>query len=763
MTPAALKDGEVQYYASPVLVKNTRYYATLTNRRLLIEGPKTHEFSVTDIQGAYPELLEGKDPGLKLIISTRRGQRDIIFAFPLEEKFKKGEQTAWTEAVEKATGGEKPFASGTFEGVETNEGLGEAHPRGIRFNPPADGGAYGTPAAGVRADQQPVPAPIVFPAGPAASSPAAPVSPSPSLSSSPASAAAPADSAAAQQINLIRGETIAVSTAGVRVKRTFYTAYLTNLRLILQNNLGKIGREFAIAEIKDAAEMESDAGEPEIAVSVGTQTGLKQMLIVFPTAASRTAWMQELRNRLPRRVPPAPQDAAVSASRIGTFTPATNERVTITTPGVHIKNRLVVLHLTSTRFVVDSANGLVGEFAVSALSRFSRMASELGEPGISLTIASGAGQREMHLIFPAMNDREAWMDALQAVIPDEAPGYGGAAGYAAGYGAAGYGGAAGGYSGGYGSNGYGAPGGQYTASSGGQQYTVTQVSPRVPANPQIIECPACGAQNPVSEQFCAICGSALHGGYRVPAGGAGAAGAAGAAGYGGAAAPAGRGRVRGDDPLYPQDTSTPRSSRPPRAPRAPRQPRVKGPRPEYSGSIMGFLTRPQEAFAYHAREGPKEAFPFFLLFGGIWAVITAVLIAFLLPAVADIDPAEFPVFAELADNVLLLVIFIIILWILWIAAVLLQSVITSGIARLTSPSVRIPEGISIVMRSSMAFALVGWIPIIGMFAASIWSAVATTLGLRTTQDVSTGAAAAAAAVGVIAVYLLLFIIGGGFA
>ena len=705
MTPAALRDGEVQYYASPVLVKKTQYYATLTNQRLLIEGPKTHEFSVTSLQGAYPELLEGLDHGLKLIISTPKGQRDMIWAFPVEDKFKQGETDSWIAAVNKAMG-DKPFASGTFSGIETETPLGEAHREGIRFNNTIEIGAaaVGASGAGAGAGTAGAPAPSSSSAVPAASSPAAAAS---VISSSPETN--PSADTAAPAVDLIRGETIAVSTAGVRVKRTFYTAYLTNLRLILQNNLGKIGREFAIAEIKDAAEMESDAGEPEIAVSIGTQAGLKQMLIIYPTEASRSAWMIELRNKLPRRAPPAPQDAAVSKSRIGTFTPATNERTLITTPGVHIKNRLVVLHLTNTRFVIDSVNGVIGEFAVSTLSRAVRMASELGEPGISLTIASPAGEREMHLIFPSMNDREAWMDSLQQFIPDEAPGYG-AAGYGAGYGAAGY-----------------------TSSSGGQQYTVTQVKPRAPANTQMIECPNCGAQNPASEAFCALCGSALHGGYRVPAGSGS------------------TGDARGREKYKPEKY------------KPPKEPKQKAPRPEYTGGVIGFISRPRDAFEYYAHESPKAAFPLFLVFGAIWAVLTAVCLTYLLPAVVNIDPAEFPIFAALQEDVLLMVIFVLILWIIWVIALLVHALITGLIARIFSPTARIPEVMAITMRSSLTFAFVGWIPIIGMFAASIWTAIESWFGLRMTQDTSPAGAAIASFVGMIAVYLILFIIGGGFA
>ena len=645
MTPAALQDGEVQYYASSVLVKKEQYYATLTDQRLIIEGPKTHEFKAASIQGAYPERLDGGEPGLKLIISTPKGQRDMIWAFPLDAKFKEGEQTAWINAVKRATG-DKPFASGTFTGVENSAG----------------------PALTIT-PLQPEPAP---------------------------EEQKPADGEAPAEVNLIRGESVAIKTAGVRVKHSYYTIYLTNLRLILQNNLGKIGREFAIAEIKDAAAMESDAGDPEIALSVGMQAGLKQMLLVFPTAASRDAWMAELQNKLPRRAAPAAQANNVSQARIGTFVPATSERVLITTPGVHIKNKLVVVHLTNTRFVVDSANGIVGEFAISVITRAIRMASELGEPGISMKMVSAKGEREMHLVFPSMNDREAWMDALQPMIPDAAAGA--AAGAAA-----------------------------------SSPYTITTVRPHAVQNTQMIECPSCGAVNPSSEAFCAMCGSALHGGYNT------------------SAAPNAAERKRRRDKGEEDDSWPPKGYH------------VHKDRPPYTGGIIGFISRPRDAFEHYAHESPKAAFPPFLIFGAIWAVVTTLFITYLLPLILRIDHDAFPIFTALQENLLLLIIFILMLWVIWIAAVLLHAVITGLITRIFQPSSKFPEVIAITMRSSLTFAVVGWIPIIGMFAASIWMAIETWFGLRITQDTSAVGAAAAAFVGMIVVYAGLFLLGGGFA
>ena len=117
-------------------------------------------------------------------------------------------------------------------------------------------------------------------------------------------ATATASSASPQAPVYSPGEMEVLNTAGIRIKRTYYTLYLTNLRLILQNASGQIGREFAIAELMDASRMESESGEPSIALTIGSQTGVKQMILTFPSVGSREAWMVQLSAKLPAHVTP---------------------------------------------------------------------------------------------------------------------------------------------------------------------------------------------------------------------------------------------------------------------------------------------------------------------------------------------------------------------------------------------------------------------------------------------------------------------------
>ena len=634
-----MHDGEVQHYASSILVKGQQYFATLTNERLIIEGPTSREFKTTSIIAAYPIPLQDREPAVKIIFATPAGQKEMIWTFPCSEQFREGERDAWVDNITNIVG-ENPLA---VPAETTDEQTRTDISKDIVIETEAE---------------KPKPSEIIT-----------------IIESKP-------DEKPAGEPDLIQGETITISTAGVRVKHTFFTIYLTNLRLILQNNAGKIGREFAISDLKDAAELESESGEPEIALSVGMQSGLRQMILSFPTKPARDAWMSELQAKLPAHRPAPKQEEPAAPERVGTFVPATNEKTLVTTPNVRIKNRLSVIHLTNTRFVVDSASGLVGEFALNTLNRAVRMASEIGEPGIALKIGSSMGEKEMHIIFSSVNDRESWIDALTEVIPDRA-----------------------------------------ITTPETREYSVTTVTPQKPVHTQQISCPSCHAVNHAADEYCSFCGAELH---PMPA---------------------------EERPQRQQKRAKPEKVR---AERPPRMPKPKAP---YNGSIMGFITRPTDAFSYYCRDGVKQALPFFLISGAIWSVITVLFLAFIIPLLLKLDKATFPIITSLSGNPLLLIILILMLFVLWAVGVLLHAVISGGLAALIEPGASFSECMGVVMRSSMTFAVCGWIPILGMFAASIWAAVCAWKGIASSQDMGQGAAAAASFVGLAIVYAVLVCIG----
>ena len=634
-----MHDGEVQHYASSILVKGQQYFATLTNERLIIEGPTSREFKTTSIIAAYPIPLQDREPAVKIIFATPAGQKEMIWTFPCSEQFREGERDAWVDNITNIVG-ENPLA---VPAETTDEQTRTDISKDIVIETEAE---------------KPKPSEIIT-----------------IIESKP-------EEKPAGEPDLIPGETITISTAGVRVKHTFFTIYLTNLRLILQNNAGKIGREFAISDLKDAAELESESGEPEIALSVGMQSGLRQMILSFPTKPARDAWMSELQARLPAHRPAPKQEEPAAPERVGTFVPATNEKTLVTTPNVRIKNRLSVIHLTNTRFVVDSASGLVGEFALNTLNRAVRMASEIGEPGIALKIGSSMGEKEMHIIFSSVNDRESWIDALTEVIPDRA-----------------------------------------ITTPETREYSVTTVTPQKPVHTQQISCPSCHAVNHAADEYCSFCGAELH---PMPA---------------------------EERPQRQQKRAKPEKVR---AERPPRMPKPKAP---YNGSIMGFITRPTDAFSYYCRDGVKQALPFFLISGAIWSVITVLFLAFIIPLLLKLDKATFPIITSLSGNPLLLIILILMLFVLWAVGVLLHAVISGGLAALIEPGASFSECMGVVMRSSMTFAVCGWIPILGMFAASIWAAVCAWKGIASSQDMGQGAAAAASFVGLAIVYAVLVCIG----
>ena len=638
MPPVPMHNDEVQYYASPILVKNQQYFATLTNERLIIEGPTSREFKTSAILAAHPTILDDHDPAVKLIIATPSGQKEMLWTFPVNPSFKEGERDAWVSAVQKVLG-EDPLA---------------------------------VPAEGTSDETRPeITKNIIIETEPEAEKPSEIIT----IIEHPAEPEKPQTT----EPDLIPGETILISTAGVRIKHTFFTTYLTNLRLILQNNAGKIGREFGIADIMDAAEMESDSGEPEIAISVGTQSGLRQMILSFPTKPARDAWMRELQAKLPTHRPEPKQEEPVSAERIGTFVPATNEKTHITTPNVRIKHRPAVIHLTNTRLVVDSTAGIVGEFALNTLNRAVRMASEIGEPGISLKIGSPRGEKEMHIIFSSVNDREAWMDAFAEVIPERA-----------------------------------------ITMPETRDYAVTTVHPPKAEHTQQRACPSCSAMNHASDEFCSFCGAEL---YPKPA-----------------------------EPEHQRRAK-------PQKQRRERPPKAYKPKAPYNGGLMGFITRPSDAFSYYCRDGIKESLPYFLISGVIWSVITVLFLAFVIPLILRLDKSTFPIITSLSGNPLLLVILMLMLFVLWAVCVLLHGVISGGLAALMDPGASFAESMGVVLRSSMTYAVCGWIPILGMFAASIWAAVCAWKGIAASQDVGQGAGAAASFIGMAVVYAVLICIG----
>lgn len=686
MSPVEMHEGEVRYYSSPVMVKTQQYTGTLTSERLIIEGGTApREFKITNIVGADPITLPSNEPGLKIVLSTPNGHKEMVWSFPVGGIFKAGEQQAWADQIRKVIG-DKPFA------------VPASQPAPVRAAPAA------------------------------ASSPQSPVY-------SP-------------------GEMEILKTAGVRIKRTYYTLYLTNLRLILQNASGQIGREFAIAELMDASRMESESGEPSVALTIGSQTGVKQMILTFPSPGSREAWMVQLSAKLPAHVMPqvppmmppsaappmgggmgygAPQ--AAQAPQMLTLQPG--EKTYMSSPGVRVKRSSFTAYLTNTRFVLmGNTNGMLaiaGEFAVNTLKKAVRIAGELGEPGIGLTIASREGEKEMHLIFPSMDLREMWIAKFEEIIPPEQPD-------------------------------------MFGGSAAAAQYSVTTVSPPARGNAPVKYCTVCGARNHPDDHFCAMCGK--------PLGETGAAGAAAAAGamsepsvpdmFGGGGSDAPRQRKgkakrekrsRRDADEYDEPRERPtkeRRERPSKRERAPKQPKAKKP---YEGSIAGFLTRPADAFAYYGREGPRDAVGLFLIAGVVWAVISVVMLAFVLPKVLPITTADFPILGALQSNMMAMVMLILVLLILWIVFILIQGVLSGVFAKVFGEDAEIGETMAVVMRSTLPYAVVGWIPGFGILIAAVWSLIATIKGFGAALDMRGGAAAGCGILGLVVVAIILVVLG----
>lgn len=660
MSPVEMHAGEIRYYSSPIMVKTQQYTGTLTSERLIIEGGTApREFKITTIVTADPVTLPSGEPGLKIVLSTPTCQKEMVWSFPVGDIFKAGERQAWVDQIRKVIG-DKPFA---------------------------------------------VPAVRAVPAA-AASAPL-----SPAYSS---------------------GEMEILKTAGVRIKRTYYMLYLTNLRLILQNSAGQIGREFAIVELMDAARMEGESGEPAIAVTIGSQTGVKQMILTFPSPGSREAWMVQLSAKLPMhampQVSPMPQmgvppmggtmgyGAPQTARAPQMFMLQPGEKTYMSSPGIRVKRDTFTAYLTNTRFVLmGNAGGMLtiaGEFAVNTLKKAVRIAGELGEPGIGLTIFSRDGEKEMHLIFPSMDLREMWIAKFEEVIPPEQPQmYGGVASAAA-----------------------------------ASQYSVTTVAPPACGAAPVKHCTICGARNHPDDHFCAMCGKPL--GETV---------AAGAAVAGTAMSEPSVPDMFGDvDDAPCQRKRKTKRERPSKIERAPKQPKMKKP---YEGSILGFLTRPSDAFEYYGRESPRDAIGLFLIAGVLWSVLSVVLLTYVLPEILPITAGEFPILGTLQSNTMAMILLIVMMLILWIVFIMIQGVLSGVFAMVFGEDVSVGETIAVVMRSTLPYAVFGWIPGFGILVAAIWSLLATIKGFSAALDMRGGAAAGSGILGFVVVAIILVVLG----
>ena len=120
---------------------------------------------------------------------------------------------------------------------------------------------------------------------------------------------------------------------------------------------------------------------------------------------------------------------------------------------------------------------------------------------------------------------------------------------------------------------------------------------------------------------------------------------------------------------------------------------------------------------------------------------------------------EFPLILKMQGNLMLLVLFGLVLYVIWIVCVFIRAVVTGIVARVCEPQVKFSEIVAIVMRSALSYAVIGWIPILGLFAASIWSAIVTWKGLEVGQNMRSGQAALSAILGLVLIYILLFAVG----
>jgi hypothetical protein len=643
MSPAEMHEGEVRYYSSPIMVKTQQYMGTISSERLIIEsGTTIREFKIANIVDADPITLPNNEPGLKIVLSTTNGHKEMIWSFPVRDVFKAGEQHAWADLIKKVVGNNH-FAVSTSQSTPTRVAS-------MTTVPPQ------------------------FPA-------------------------------------YSQDEMEILKTAGVRVKHTYYSLYLTNFRLILQNASGKIGREFVITELMDVSKMESESGEPAIALTIGTQTDVKQMVLTFPSFGSREVWMVRLSANLSMHAMPP-----LTAQAPQMFTLQPGEKTYMSSPGTRVKRASFTAYLTNTRFVLmGSTNGtfaIVGEFAVNTLKKVVRIAGEFGEPGACLTIASREGKKNMHMFFPSMDLREMWIAKFEEIISPEQP--------------------------------------QIFGSTVSAQYSVTTVTPQSRGSVQVKHCTVCGTRNHPDDRFCAMCGKSL-----------GETGTVNATAVGEAMPESLVSDMFGGDGnvLKQRKERTKREKRlrhdnendlasgwstkkrrelPPKHKRALKRSNEKK---QYNGGVVTFLTRTVNVFGGYNSDNPCDAVGSFLITGIIWAVISVVMLAYALPIILPITTADFPIIGALQGNVLAMIVLTVVMLVLLIVLVVIQGVLSGIFAKIFGEDVSISETTIILIQSTLPYAIVGWVPGFGILIAGFWSLVSTIKKFNNDFDMHNGVVA----------------------
>ena len=94
------------------------------------------------------------------------------------------------------------------------------------------------------------------------------------------------------------------------------------------------------------------------------------------------------------------------------------------------------------------------------------------------------------------------------------------------------------------------------------------------------------------------------------------------------------------------------------------------------------------------------------------------MLAFVLPMLLPITTADFPIIGALQSNVLAMVLLILMLFVLWVVFVMLQGVLSGVFARIFGEDASIGETTAVVMRSSLPYAVIGWIPGFGVIIAA---------------------------------------------
>ena len=173
----------------------------------------------------------------------------------------------------------------------------------------------------------------------------------------------------------------------------------------------------------------------------------------------------------------------------------------------------------------------------------------------------------------------------------------------------------------------------------------------------------------------------------------------------------------------------------------------------------GFLVDPVKEFETSKDETLEEAVKYYLYVAAVFSLLSAIMTSFIYSIVSSIvtqnvDPKYIVLeprsFAELFSDFFMS-------FVLMLICVFIWGAIIHGMAYILGSRWEIARSIKVAMYSSTPLALLGWIPMLGIFGW-IWVGALNVVGLHQYHDLSAGKAIAAVLIPIILLIILSIVI-----